>query len=94
MPVKTVQYDTRSLYPRKGDTVEVVIQRINQKEPEILEAVYLGAFQFEAYTTPYFCFGLGDNRVRFVCGNDVREWAFEIAAPEMKQQASLPEPPF
>jgi hypothetical protein len=85
MPVKTVQYDTRSLYPRKGDVVEVLIQRINQKEPEALEATYLGAFQFEPYTTRYYCFGLGGGQVRFVCANDVREWAFEIAPPETPQ---------
>ena len=81
MPTKTVYYDTSSLTPSRGDEIELLIQRINQDSPEILNAIYMGIVQIASYTTPFIRLMIG-NDVRLVNANDVREIRFTIVGPQ------------
>lgn len=85
---KTLYYDHRSLYPERGDTVQVTI-RTMQGEEERFEAVYMGVHQIEAYTTPYFIFCI-DQTARFINANDVREITFALAVPPIPTSRQLP----
>lgn len=79
MVTKQAYYDSRSLRPERGDRVRVLIWH-HDRADEWLEAVYVGAYQLESYTTPYFIFLDGDE-VRMVHSNAVREWRYILVKP-------------
>lgn len=87
-PIKSVHYDARSLNPREGDTVTVIVQH-HEQEPEELTAVFMGTVQMESYTTPYFRFLIGD-QLRMICSNSIREWRYSIAAPSLQPKLQAP----
>jgi hypothetical protein len=90
MSFKQVFYDARSINPKQGDEVTVLVQHFEQA-PEELKAVYMGSVQMEAYTTPYFKFMCPNHQVRLISSNAIREWRFTIQAPNL-ETPQLPKP--
>lgn len=84
-PTKRVFYDTHSINPQQGDTVEILIHHHDQK-PERLTATFMGGVQLASYTTPYFKFLIGDE-VRLINANAIREWRYSISPPSPNYDA-------
>lgn len=87
---KTINLDKSSLYLRPNEMVRVTLRTMQDRE-ETFEALYMGAHQLAAYTTPYFIFLMPkEKKVRLINANDVRSIEYGIKLPDIANQLLLP----